>query len=796
MRYAEVSVNSPIARRQTFSYEIPAGLDLAPGHAVWVPFGQKVLQGIVLDLPPYPAVAETREILGTIEPQPVLSTNQIPLARWLSAYYLAPLFDCVALMLPPGFERNAVTWLRPGDSAVMSNVSEEAAEVLRLVRERGRLSPKELEKRLGQKKASRLVSSLVARNLLYRDYTMAPPRVSVKTETCLRLAPPCPETTALTPKQADVIAYLSRQSAGVTPAQVNRDTGVSRAIIAALVKKGLVIREEVAVPRDPFALRNIQPSFPLPLTPAQEKAFQPIRAAIREGQGKVFLLHGVTGSGKTEIYLQALAETVREGRRGILLVPEISLTPQTTARVAARFPGQVAILHSRLSLGEQFDQWHRIRRGECAVVIGSRSALFAPQPDLGLIVIDEEHEWTYKQHDTSPRYHARTAALKLAELNGVSVILGSATPDVESYYHAQRGDYQLLEMPERVTPTTAMPQVEIVDMREELKAGNRSLFSRALREEIGQTAARQEQAILFLNRRGGATFIQCRHCGFVLHCRRCDNTLTFHPVEDVLTCHQCNYHTAVPSACPRCHGQPLKFLGFGTQRLEQETQEAFPEIRKLRWDSDATRGKDSHEAIMAKFRNREADMLIGTQMLAKGLDLPGVTLVGVVSADTALNLPDFRAGERTFQLLSQVAGRAGRGGSPGKVFIQTFSPEHYAIQAAARHDYLAFYRRELDYRRQLHNPPFRPLASLVYLHVNDAACEREARRMKAVITAEVSARGTVGMEIVGPAPAFRRRVRGRYRWQLVLRGTELSALLDVILFPQGWSVDIDPVSLI
>jgi primosomal protein N' (replication factor Y) len=457
----------------------------------------------------------------------------------------------------------------------------------------------------------------------------------------------------------------------------------------------------------------------------------------------------------------------------------------------------VAVLHSKLSLGEQFDEWQRIRNGEFDVVIGPRSAIFAPQPELGLIVIDEEHEWTYKQHDKSPRYQARDVALKLAELTRAVVILGSATPDVETFYHAQRGDYRLLQLPERVVPAegSPLPQVEVVDLRDELKAGNMSIFSRSLSQATAKAVASKEQVILFLNRRGGATFIQCRSCGFVLRCKRCEVTLTYHFAEDVLVCHQCNYRMPVPQICPQCFSRRIKFLGTGTQKLEWESSYTFPRARLLRWDSDVTRGKYSHQEILNKFRSHGADILIGTQMVAKGLDLPLVTLVGVVNADTSLNLPDFRAGERTFQLLSQVLGRAGRGSLGGKVIIQTYSPEHYAIQTAARHDYALFYDREINYRRQLHNPPFSRLAYLVYSHTNDALCQREAERMKRLLIGEIESKGIDDLSIIGPAPAFIHRLRGRFRWQLILRGSDPSAFLSPIPIPQGWTIDIDPIGL-
>ncbi|MFC1913937.1 primosomal protein N' [Chloroflexota bacterium] len=809
MRYAEVSVNSPIARRRTFSYAIPSGLNIDIGHAVWVPFGERVLQGIVLELSPFPAVEDTREILGIIETRPILSPEQIALARWISEYYLSPLFDAVALMLPPSFERNVITMLRPSDEkCIMSTLNEEQQTAFGLAREKGKVSLREFEKELGKKKAQRIISQLVKRKLLIRDYELEPVKVKAKKETYISLA--------LTPdkvretisglhekratKQAWIIEFLSQQHQPVPLSIARKNSNCSQSIIRSLADKRLVRLEQIEVKRDPISYEGIVPSSPLKLSKAQELAYKSIQETMRSSKddSTAFLLHGVTGSGKTEIYLQALATAVKQGKRGIVLVPEIALTPQTIERFAARFPHRVAVLHSRLSLGEQFDEWHRIRNGEFDVVIGSRSAIFAPQPELGLIVIDEEHEWTYKQHDTSPRYHARSVAAKLAELTGATVILGSATPDVGIFYRAQKGDYRLLQLPERVVPSegSPLPEVEIVDMREELKAGNRSIFSRKLSQAITKATVSREQVILFLNRRGAATLIQCRHCGFILRCRRCDTALTYHTADNVLTCHQCNHRMPAPQTCPSCSQRQLKFLGIGTQKLEQESNLSFPKAKQLRWDSDVTRGKDSHEIILSRFRNHEADILIGTQMIAKGLDFPLVTLVGVVSADTALNLPDFRAGERTFQLLSQVAGRAGRGGIAGKVIIQTYSPEHYTIQAAAKHDYAVFYNQEIAYRQQLRNPPFTQLASLVYTHTSEALCRREAKRMKDLILAEKDSRGIASLDIIGPAPAFIQRRRGKFRWQLILRGYHLSAFLDQIPLPQGWTADIDPISLI
>ncbi len=811
MKYAEVSVNSPIAQRRTFSYAIPPHLNIEVGQAVLVPFGERTLQGIVMALSPHPAVAETRDIIDIIEPRPFLSAAQVSLARWISEYYLSPLFDAVALMLPPGFERKTLTFVSaaPGpDETTISSLTSLPRQVFALLPEQGRISLKELEKKLGEKKAQAIVSQLVRRRLAVRSYELEPIKIHPKTVPFLRLNLPATSAREIAAelrrkraiKQASLLDFLSEQAEPTPWAEARQKLGVSKATADALIRQRLIAFETVEVRREPIPCQEIVPASPPQLTRAQEDALSRIREAINDAQlhPRVFLLHGVTGSGKTEIYLRALAETVKIGRRGIVLVPEIALTPQTIERFVSRFPHRVAVLHSQLSPGEQFDEWRRIRDGGFDVVIGPRSALFAPQPDLDLIVIDEEHEWNYKQPDRSPRYHAREVAIKLAELTGAVVILGSATPDVGTYFHTRQGTYELLRLPERVVPVASapMPHVDVVDMREELKSGNRSIFSRALSRALAQAVNGGEQVILFLNRRGGATFIQCRRCGFVLRCRRCEVPLTHHYAEDVLVCHQCNYKTAVPDRCPRCFSRQMKYLGLGTQKLEQEVSYTMPRARLLRWDSDMTRSKESHEKILRQFRDHKADILIGTQMVAKGLDLPRITLVGVVSADTSLNLPDFRAGERTFQLLSQVAGRAGRGPLGGQVIIQTFAPDHYAIQAAAKHDYAAFYEREIDYRRQLHNPPFSRLALLTCSHTNDAVCQREAERMRKVLTLERDARGVSPLSLIGPAPAFIHRLRGRYRWQIILRGTELPSFLSAITFPPGWTVDIDPVSLL
>ena len=863
MPYAEVSVNSPIAQRRMFSYAIPSGLSIEAGQAVWIPFGNKVLQGIVLELSEYPSVTETKEIAGIISPQPLLSPAQVLLARWLSDYYLCPLFDAVALMLPPGFERKVLTFISPVaaiDNLDISSLTPQQRQLIKLVQKQGKVALRQMEKVWGKKKTQTIVSQMVRRGLVVKNYELEPIKIRPKKRIYLCLSAAAGDVREeiarlrqrRAMRQAALLNFLAQQPGPVPLAQARRNGDYPAATVKALSNKGLVNAWEVEVKRTPIAYlkalankglvsaqekvvltaeditaeerhlavegevrkekqpldstneqdtanevyQRITPQAPPRLTAAQHKALSSIRESLGQSNSSVFLLYGVTGSGKTEVYLRALAEAVKLGKRGIVLVPEIALTPQTIERFSARFSGKVGILHSKLSLGEQFDEWWRIRNGEVDVVIGSRSAIFAPQPELGLIVIDEEHEWTYKQ-DLSPRYHTRSVAVKLAELKEAAVILGSATPDVETYYQAQRGDYHLLELPERLTPYqgSALPRVRIVDLRDELKAGNRSIFSRLLKQAIDKALIKGEQVILFFNRRGAASFIQCRSCGLVLSCRRCQVALSYHSAEEALVCHQCNYRIVVPQTCPRCSSHRLKFLGIGTQKLEMEVGLTFPQAKALRWDSDATRGKHSHQEILNNFRNHKADILIGTQMVAKGLDIPLVTLVGVVSSDTSLNLPDFRAGEKTFQLLTQVAGRAGRGILGGEVIIQTYSPQHYAIRAAVSHDYTSFFKQEIAYRLKLNYPPFSQLARLIYTHVSDTQCQRETERMKRLIITERDFRGTSNLSLIGPAPAFIHHLRGRFRWQLILRGSQLTTLLSQLPIPQGWTVDVDPVGL-
>ena len=458
------------------------------------------------------------------------------------------------------------------------------------------------------------------------------------------------------------------------------------------------------------------------------------------------------------------------------------------------------MMHSRLTSRQQFDQWWDIREGKYDVVVGPRSSLFAPMPDLGLIVIDEEHEWTYKQIETHPLYHARVCALRLGRLTGSPVLLGSATPDVETYHAATRGWHTLLELPERVSAgpdrVSRLARVEVCDMRKELREGNRSIFSRVLTQGLKDCVATGHQAILFLNRRGASPIVQCRDCGHVVTCRTCSVSLTYHSSHDSLLCHVCNRRTRMPSTCPACSGPHIRQLGVGTQRVVEEVMELLPDAKVDRLDTDATRSGHGTENTMERLANGDTQVLVGTQMVAKGLDIPNVTLVGVVLADIGLYLPDFRAGERAFGLLCQVAGRAGRGRDIGQVVIQTYNPEHYAIRAAAAQDYSALYEYEIDARKETGSPPFNEMVHLVFQDRNYANAMRLASETRRTLTQRAEAQGLTDIEVIGPAPGIPSRIRGRYRWHLTLRGRKILQFIDGVEFPPVCTVDVDPVHVV
>jgi primosomal protein N' (replication factor Y) len=634
----------------------------------------------------------------------------------------------------------------------------------------------------------------------------------------------------------DILTALAEEKEPVDVKAICAQTGANMSQLERLAEDGLVTLGEAETWRDPLVDREFVPTLAPPLTAEQARAWEQIRQymdTVHWGEispspdvSGVFVLHGVTGSGKTEIYMRAVERALAQGRQAIVMVPEISLTPQTVRRFAARFPGRVSVVHSELSPGERYDTWRRARAGDIQVVVGARSALFTPLPDVGLVILDEEHDDSYKQSPpiAPPYYHTRETAVELMRITRGTVLLGSATPDVVTYSRAERGDYQLLRLPDRVIahrekiaeqarslnapvaryhPTDTsdavsadLPAVQIIDMRQELRAGNRSIFSRALHTALDEVLARGEQAILFLNRRGTSTFVMCRDCGYIAACPRCCTPLTYHNPNEALMCHYCGYTRDHIHVCPQCGSQRIKHFGQGTELIESAVQKTFSGVRTIRWDRDTATGRDAHEIILHQFSEGQADVLIGTQMIAKGLDLPRVTLVGIISADTALGLPDYRAGERTFQLLTQVAGRAGRGALGGHVVLQSYLPEHYAIQAAARHDYETFYRQEIVYRSEQSYPPFRRLARIVFRFPAPNLAEYEAQRARAIFEQRIAEGQFTATEIIGPTPCFFARRNNLYRWHLILRSANPAALLAGIDIPEGWFVDIDPVDML
>jgi primosomal protein N' (replication factor Y) len=814
-------VNAAGGRESTFVYSHASELGVTPGSLVLVPFGNLEAQAVVLGLAAPPPEVPLRPILGLLDPAPVLSAAQLMLARWIADHYCCALFDALALMLPPGVAQRPQTILSlVADAEAPAEVTEAEFACLSALREKRRLELGQLRRRLAAQRLARQADQAVRRltqlGVIRRETVLRPARIRPYLERYVRLAGTVADAEAglaalnRAPRQREVLARLLQAGGAASlPLATLREEGLAPAsALAALARRGLTVLEHREVRRDPLAHRDYGRS-PLPeLTPAQAAAWAALESAIDVPGYHPFLLYGVTGSGKTEVYLRLIAGLQARGKRAIVLVPEISLTPQTIQRFAARFPGRVAVLHSRLTDGERFDEWRRIREGRADVVIGSRSAVFAPVPQLGGIIVDEEHESSYKQ-DKTPRYHARDVALKLAEVAGLTVVLGSATPSLDTYYQSERGTLLRLELPGRVesslTPPTeasavlaprarGLPPVEVVDLRAELRGGNRSIFSGALRSAVELALSLREQVILFLNRRGDSTFVLCRDCGYVMRCARCEAPLVYHSDVEDLVCHLCDGRQPAPRGCPNCWGERIRYFGLGTQKLESETRRAFPQARVLRWDRDAASARGAHEELLRTFVNHEADILVGTQMIAKGLDLPRVTLVGVISADTALHLPDFRAVERTFQLLTQVAGRAGRGPLGGKVIVQAYTPEHYCIEAARQHDYRAFYERELPFRREHGYPPFGQLARLLHSGYGQSRVQRETEALAAQIRQRLRREGRDGIDLIGPAPAFHHKIRGRYRWQIILRGHDLSPFIAGLEIPPGWIVDVDPVS--
>ncbi len=806
-RFVEVVVNAGQPARVPFTYSIPEGLDVAVGQAVFVPFGPRILQGVVVAEAETTTLDAVRPIAAVADPEPILDDAHIQLARWMSGEYLAPLWDCFACCLPSGYGQKAVTMVSPVDVPPLLPIAPKEQKILQFIAEHGRVTLEALRESVGPISPALLDRMQNDGHLTVAQGLARPsgrPRFERRVALVGDPAPAVAHAESLQARNAKSvearILRLLAEYPDVTLTEV-RELGAAPTHLRHLESGGYLREYEHQVERDPLADYKFTHRPPPRLSPEQQAALEAVLA-----HPGTTLLHGVTGSGKTEVYLELVRESLEQGKGAIVLVPEIALTPQAIRRYGERFAETLTVFHSQLSTGELHDQWYRVQRGDARLVVGSRSAIFAPMPNLGLVVLDEEHEWSYKQVDPQPRYHAREAAEQLCKLTGARLVLGSATPDLVTYHRSEVGAIQRVDLKQRLAPTAdgsvtagTLPSVNIVDMREELRDGNRSIFSRPLERALVEALRNEEQSILFVNRRGSARFVLCRDCGFMPLCPSCEVAMSLDvqsPISTMLVCHHCGRSRRLEDECPKCGSHRYRPFGVGTQRIEQEARRHFPGARIARWDSDVSGQKGSHERMVQALEAGEIDILVGTQMLAKGLDLPQMTVVGVVDADVGLSLPDFHAHERTFQLLSQVAGRAGRREKPGYVFIQTYEPTAAPIVAAASHEYRPFYEEEIAHRRRAGYPPFNRLVRLVYRHLRQESALEEASRVANELRVARDTAGRSEPDILGPTPAYIPRIRGEYRYQVLMRGRAPARLLESIRLGEHWHVDVDPASLL
>ena len=770
---------------QLFDYSVPEEWGILPevGSRVIVPFGHRKAVGFVWEKTNTSEREELKPIIEVLDEEPLLTREQILLCDTIAEKYLSLRLDSLRLFLPPGMVVGTEkVWSLPKDSCQNYSerinsltMSDETHKIILSSLEKAKQSPDYLIHG-GEPELNRILALLASEGYLHTHWRSRTNKVRPKTEKVIRLNSEILED--LTPKQKQVVSWL--ESTSIPMEQWNlrtvcKETRVGVSVIRRLLENGVLRYEERRIYRIRDYIAVTDKTIP-ELTLEQKEAYSKITSDISQGRSNSYLLYGVTGSGKTEVYLRLLEDVIKRGKKGLFLVPEIALTPQTMERVQQRLGEKVAILHSRLSDGERYDQWWRIHRGEVDVVVGARSALFAPLRNIGLIILDEEHEYSYKQEE-APRYQTRDVARKYCQMHGATLLLGSATPSLESWLQVQQGTLECIRLTRRVAERP-LPPIETVDMRTELKDKHFGVLSRRLREAILETLDREEQIILLLNRRGFSTFVLCRECGQVLRCQDCDVSLTFHQNPPLMKCHYCGMQNRPPDVCPHCRSRYIRFFGQGTQRLEEEVKAEYPNARVARMDLDTTGRKGAHEAIYKNLKEKKIDILIGTQMVAKGLDIPGVTLVGVVAADATLHIPDFRSAERTYQLLTQVAGRAGRGESSGRVILQTYNPEHYCIKAVVESEDEEFYQRELTSRQAAGYPP---TIHMIRIGISGPVAKEvisDAEQMGAMFEQQLKERSDI--ELLGPVPASIERIKGKSRWQIILRGNDEKTLRDLV----------------
>ncbi len=826
-KYPYAEVVFPVPVDHPFTYVIPERFlgDVVPGSRVYVPFGPRKVTGFVVGRRKTTDLEELKEIEEVLDPVPLFTPEVLALAKWIGEYYICGWGEVLKAALPAGIQvmsQKVVRLTHEHPISLAESLAYRAPRQAEIVRVLATDSPMPLNKLKRQVQTGSVYSALRglrAAGHVRIELSLPKAKVGKKFETFVELAETLgyddlpdliEEMRQRAPTQAKCLeVFLAFPDMEFTRADFTRRAGVSSTVVKGLVERGILALRKEESYRNYYGEQVIEPPPNIVLNPDQRVALEEIKGRIDREEFSTCLLHGVTGSGKTQVYIEAIYHALAQRRTAIVLVPEIALTPQMVSRFRSHFGEKVAVFHSRMSPGERYDSWRKTWEGQHQIVIGPRSAIFAPLTNIGLIVVDEEHEPSYKQVDLTPRYHARDVAVMRAKLSKAVVVLGSATPSVDSYFNAQVGKYQLLTLPKRIDDVP-MPAIEIVDLRREPRIIGRKepiIFSRLLRKKIDEKLALGEQIILFLNRRGFATLIKCQDCGYTAKCENCDITLTFHITNHTLKCHYCGYMRRAPETCPQCNGINIFFRGVGTQRVEEEIHTLFPGVNAVRMDLDTTKGKWAHDKILTKFASGEFRILLGTQMVAKGLDFPKVTLVGVISADTELLFPDFRAGERTFQLLTQVAGRAGRKDRKGEVIIQTYSPDHYSLYYAKNHDFLSFYKAEMADRRGLSYPPYSRIINMLFRGPEEQSVKRVAEKLGSLIQASGA------FKMLGPAAATLSKLQGDYRYQILFMslkqsdfgGQEMKNAIRSALaaFKQKHrakkvhiSIDVDPVSIL
>ncbi|GIO21916.1 primosomal protein N' [Oceanobacillus sp. J11TS1] len=763
MKIASIIVDVPSSStNQTYDYLVPEKYRemITPGMRVTVPFGPRKIMGFVVQLKDETTLTKLKELHEVLDITPVLTDELLKLGEFVAKKTISLYITVFQTMLPQVLKSQYTKDLvRETDEFLSPELEELFAGRESIPFEEftaSSISYYHLQKQI--EAGNITIYYHVKSRITKKQLTMVQLDVSE-----MRALETLEDLSKQAKKQKELIQYLIEHPEPIEQAKLVKLLDTSAQTVKTLVSKGIVKTFQQEVFRDPYKNQPIEQTEAFELTDEQAAAMDPIISSIDEKEDNVFLLHGVTGSGKTEIYLQSIQHVISKGQEAIVLVPEISLTPQMVRRFKGRFGSNVAVMHSGLSAGEKYDEWRKIQQKQVQVVVGARSAIFAPFSNIGIIIIDEEHETTYKQED-QPRYHARDVAIERAKNHHCPVVMGSATPSLESFARAKKGVYKLLTLYNR-TNRQQMPSVEIVDMRKELHAGNRTMFSTSLMESMKACMERGEQIVLLLNRRGYSTFIMCRDCGHVSECPHCDIALTYHKNNHRLKCHYCSYEQAVPNHCPSCESDLIRYFGTGTQRVEESLAKLLPEARVIRMDVDTTRRKGSHEKLLKQFSEKKADILLGTQMIAKGLDFKDVTLVGVLSADSMLHLPDFRSAERTFQLLTQVSGRAGRHELAGNVIVQTYTPEHYSVTYAAEHNFLDFYKHEMAVRKAFQYPPFVFLVLITVSHENHA----RAVQVAGEIVKQLSHVVAPGTTVLGPTPSTIARIKDRYRYQCMIK---------------------------